>query len=90
VSWMVPTGSEWGLCVSDVIFSYNACDTFKNWIFDEESNGKSHKRDGWSPEKMGLYVSDVKFLYMTCNTSLNWEFYEKSNGDIYVMDGKRK
>jgi hypothetical protein len=40
---MVPTGSEWGLYVNDVIlFSYNAYDTSINWEFNEESNKHSY------------------------------------------------
>ena len=84
---MVPTGSEWGLCVSNVIFSYNAYDTSKNSKFDKELNGDSHTRDGWSPEKIGLYESDVKFSYMACDTSKNWDFDEESNGNSHMTHG---
>jgi hypothetical protein len=44
---------RWGLYVSDVIFSYIACDTSKNSERDEELNGNRYRSHGWSPEEVG-------------------------------------
>jgi hypothetical protein len=43
---------RWGLYVSDVIFSYIACDTSKNSERDEELNGNRYRSHGWSPEEV--------------------------------------
>jgi hypothetical protein len=86
---MVPTGSEWGLCVSDVIFSYNACDASINSGNDKESNGNGSLSDGWSPEEAGGVCTSMTsfFSNKACDTSKNWKFDEESNGNSHTSDG---
>jgi hypothetical protein len=60
---MVPTGSEWGLYVSDVNFSFIACDTSRNSGSDEESNRDSYINHGLSPQEgSGVCTSVTSFF----------------------------
>jgi hypothetical protein len=62
---MVPTGSEWGLCVSDVIFSLIACDTSRNSGSDEKVSGDSHMSHGWSLQEVsGVCASVTSFFHL--------------------------
>jgi hypothetical protein len=81
---MVLTGSEWGLCVSDVIFSFIACDTSRNLGSDEEVDKDSHMRDGWSPQEVsGVCASVTSFFHISLVKPLvTWEVKRNQIGIV--------